>query len=173
MTPDDTFDFKVLAHNESHWLATIHHMTEHCLDALFCTVKVQWSIPRLYIWQVGLLVKHTNLMPIYRRNATYAQYHPFHKALGEWKRMDKIFPLKKAKLWMYELPVAREALDDCSGGVNATRIYATHQLETPEEQGCARQMIYGCAQNITTKGYASYFHCVDKRGFSNGSSWKS
>ena len=63
--------------------------------------------------------------------------------------MDKIFPLNKDKLWMYELPIAREAWGNCGDGLNATRIYATHRLETPEEQGQARQLMYGCTQNIT------------------------
>ena len=40
VVPDDNFNFLVLVHNKRHWLATIQHMAEHCLEALFYAVKV-------------------------------------------------------------------------------------------------------------------------------------
>lgn len=170
--PDHDFDLMMLVGNESHWNATIHHMKEHCPPRLFCVIQVQWNIPRLYIWKIGLPVKYANIMPVYHRNATHGQLHPFHRRkVGTWKLLDDIFPLKRAKLWMYELPVAQETWKDCQDGLNVTRIYATHKLNTMEERRRARQLMYGCAKNLSAKGYASYYHCFDQHGFYNGSSW--
>ena len=173
INPDHDFDLMLLVKNETHWLTTINHMVEHCPEQLFCVVQVQWNIPRLYIWKIGLPVKYANLMPVYHRNITHGQYHPFHNnKVGVWTRLDDIFPLKKAKLWMYELPVAKESWSDCEDGLNTTRIFAKHTLVTKEEQQQARQLMYGCAQNLSNAGFASYFNCFDKEGFFNGYSWK-
>eukprot|EP00581_Thalassiosira_minuscula_P033311 CAMPEP_0183787132 /NCGR_PEP_ID=MMETSP0739-20130205/67387_1 /TAXON_ID=385413 /ORGANISM="Thalassiosira miniscula, Strain CCMP1093" /LENGTH=237 /DNA_ID=CAMNT_0026031209 /DNA_START=252 /DNA_END=965 /DNA_ORIENTATION=+ len=167
--PDDDLDMMVLVDNETHFDTMLHHMEDHCPPQLFCVIKVQWNIPRLYIYKIGLPVKYANVMPLYQRNATHGQLHPFHKEkVGRWIPLNDIFPLKKAKLWKHELPVSKESWNDCQDGLNLTRIYATHKLNTTEEQQQARQLMYGCAKNFTAMGYASYYHCFDQNGVYNG-----
>ena len=90
--PDNDFDFLVLVDNETHWQTYMSDMKDKCeFLQFYCNRSEEWGIWRFYIWLIGDPLKYANLMPLYKRNATHGQLHPFHiEPEGKWSRLDSV-----------------------------------------------------------------------------------